>query len=197
VTDAPLHRLGLREASGALATGAATARELAESSLERIAATDARIEAWAHLEPDAVRAAADCCDAVQPAERGPLHGIGIGGKDVIATADMPTQMGSPVHAGHRPVADAACVSRLQAAGGYVFGKAATTSDAFPDPGKTRHPGHPAHPPGGPSAGSAPAHHDCLRDIGDGQEGLPHQPGRDTLPPRPDGVAESAGQVDRT
>jgi len=156
VTDAPLHRLGLREASAALAAGAATARELAESSLARIAATDARIEAWAHLEPDAVRAAADGSDAIQPAERGPLRGIGIGVKDVIATADMPTQMGSPVHAGHQPVADAACVARLKAAGGYVFGKTVTTAYAFLDPGKTRNPWHYAHTPGGSSSGSAAA-----------------------------------------
>jgi Asp-tRNA(Asn)/Glu-tRNA(Gln) amidotransferase A subunit family amidase len=154
VTDAPLHRLGLREASVALATGAVTARELAESSLERIAGTEARIEAWAHLEPDTVRAAADRCDAVQPAERGPLHGIGIGVKDVIATADMPTQMGSPVHAGYRPAADAECVARLKAAGGYVFGKTVTTAYAFLDPGKTRNPWHSAHTPGGSSSGSA-------------------------------------------
>jgi Asp-tRNA(Asn)/Glu-tRNA(Gln) amidotransferase A subunit family amidase len=156
VTDAPLHRLGLRQASAALAAGAATARELAESSLARIVATDARIEAWAHLDPDAVRGAADRCDALRPADRGPLHGIGIGVKDVIATADMPTQMGSPVHAGHRPVADAECVARLKAAGAYVLGKTVTTAYAFLAPGKTRNPWHSAHTPGGSSSGSAAA-----------------------------------------
>ena len=103
-----------------------------------------------------MRAEADRCDAAPRAGRGPLHGIGIGVKDIIATADQPTQMGSPIYAGHRPEDDAECVARLKRAGGYVFGKAVTTAFAFLDPSKTKNPWNPRHTPGGSSAGPAAA-----------------------------------------
>lgn len=156
MSETPLHALSLSAAAKAIAAGTLTARALADAELARVAATDAAIDAWAHLDSDHVRAAADRCDAVPPAARGPLHGIGIAVKDIIATAEHPTEMGSPVFAGHRPTRDAACVARLAQAGGYVFGKAVTTAFAFLDPSKTRNPWNPAHTPGGSSAGSAAA-----------------------------------------
>jgi Asp-tRNA(Asn)/Glu-tRNA(Gln) amidotransferase A subunit family amidase len=140
----------------AIANGRITASALADVELARIAATDATIEAWAHLEPAHVRAAADRCDTAMVANRGPLHGIGIGVKDIIATADMPTQMGSAVYAGHQPQHDAECVARLRRAGGYVFGKTVTTELAYFHPGKTKNPWNAKHTPGGSSSGSAAA-----------------------------------------
>ncbi|HEY6597880.1 MAG TPA: amidase, partial [Pseudomonadales bacterium] len=98
----------------------------------------------------------DRCDAAAQDGRGSLHGIGIGVKDIIATADQPTEMGSPVYAGQRPERDAECVTRLKRAGGYVFGKAVTTAFAFLDPSKTKNPWNPRHTPGGSSAGPAAA-----------------------------------------
>ena len=47
---------------------------------------------------------------------GPLRGIAVGIKDIIDTADMPTEMGSPIYAGWRPQADAAIVTALPRAG---------------------------------------------------------------------------------
>ncbi len=146
--------LTMTEALAAMAAGRLTARGLAEAQLARVAATDAAIDAWQALDPAHVRAAAARCDDA-PAG-GLLRGIGIGVKDIVATRDLPTTMGSPIHAGHRPGADAACVARLRAAGGYVFGKTVTTPFAFMDPGKTRNPWDPAHSPGGSSSGSAAA-----------------------------------------
>jgi Asp-tRNA(Asn)/Glu-tRNA(Gln) amidotransferase A subunit family amidase len=146
----------LAAAAEAIAHGALTARAFAEAQLARVVATDPEIEAWAHLDPGHVRAAADRCDAVPPAGRGLLQGIGIGVKDIIATADQPTQMGSAVYAGQQPDNDAECIARLKRAGGYVFGKAVTTAFAFLDPAKTRNPWNPRHTPGGSSAGSAAA-----------------------------------------
>ena len=139
MNESGLHALTLVAAADAIARGSLTARALAEAQLARVAATDAAIEAWAHLDPGHVRAEADRCDAAPRARRGPLHGIGIGVKDIIATADQPTQMGSPVYAGHRPEKDAECIARLRRAGGYVFGKAVTTAFAFLDPAKTKNP----------------------------------------------------------
>ena len=77
-------------------------------------------------------------------------------KDIIATTSMPTEMGSPIYAGHHPPFDAECVARLSRAGGYVLGKTATTEFAYFHPGKTRNPWNPRHTPGGSSSGSAAA-----------------------------------------
>ena len=147
---------GLADAVNAIASGALTAGALAETQLARIAATDAAIEAWAHLDPAHVRAAAARCDHAPSLDRGPLHGVGIGVKDIVATTDMPTQMGSVLYAGHRPQRDAACVERLACAGAYVFGKTVTTEFAYYHPGQTKNPWNAAHTPGGSSSGSAAA-----------------------------------------
>jgi len=151
-----LHALTLAAAAEAIAEGTLTARALADAQLARIDATDAEIQAWAHLDPDRVRIEADRCDRTPRSGRGSLHGIGIGVKDIIATADQPTQMGSPIYAAHQPREDAECVARLARAGGYVFGKAETTAFAFLDPARTRNPWNPRHTPGGSSAGPAAA-----------------------------------------
>src|SRR5947207_11585506 len=150
----PLHALSLTAAATAIAEQRITARELADAQLARIDATDAAIEAWASLDPARVRAEADRCDV--SASSGPLAGIGIGIKDIIATHGIVTGMGSPICAAHVPDVDAACIKRLIAAGGYVFGKTVTTEFAFFHPGRTRNPWNPAHMPGGSSSGSAAA-----------------------------------------
>ena len=114
------------------------------------------LRAWAHLDPAHVAAAAARADLAHPTAQGPLHGMPIGIKDIIATADLPTQYGSPAFAGHREPRAAAVVERLAAAGGYVFGKTATTEFAFMQPAATRNPWNAAHTPGGSSSGSAAA-----------------------------------------
>lgn len=148
-----LHAMSLTSAVKELGIGALTARALAEAQLARIAATDANIEAWAHLDPDHVRRMAERSDG---AAKGPLRGIGIGVKDIIGTTDLRTELGSPIFAGQRASENAECVKRLQRAGGYVFGKTVTTAFAFMDAAKTHNPWNPAHTPGGSSSGSAAA-----------------------------------------
>jgi Asp-tRNA(Asn)/Glu-tRNA(Gln) amidotransferase A subunit family amidase len=156
MNESRLHAMSLTAAADAIAAGTLTAAALADAQLARIAATDAAIEAWAHLDPLRVRAEAVLCDAWKGARHGPLHGIGVGVKDIIATADEPMQMGSPIYAGHRPEHDAACIARLKRAGGFVLGKSVTTAFAFLDPSKTKNPWNPRHTPGGSSAGPAAA-----------------------------------------
>ena len=112
MSEAEYWRFGLAAATDAITGGTLTARAFAEGLLARVAATDPAIDAWAHIDPQYVRAEADRCDAQDASKRGPLFGVGIGVKDIIATADQPTQMGSPIHAGHRPQQDAECVARL-------------------------------------------------------------------------------------
>ncbi|MEW6689666.1 MAG: amidase, partial [Pseudomonadota bacterium] len=87
---------------------------------------------------------------------GPLHGIPVGVKDIIDTADMPTEDGTVLHAGRTPARDAAAVAMLRAAGAVILGKTVTTECAYFHPGKTRNPHNPEHTPGGSSSGSAAA-----------------------------------------
>ena len=90
------------------------------------------------------------------APAGALHGIPLGVKDIIDTADMPTENGTVLHAGRRSKRDAEVVTRLREAGAVIFGKTVTTELATYAPGKTRNPHNPAHTPGGSSSGSAAA-----------------------------------------
>ena len=138
----------------AIRTHATTAEAVAEAQLTRLAATDASVGAWQALDPALVRREARDADAALPT--GPLAGVGIGVKDIIATRDLPTTAGSPIYADYRPDHDAACIAHLRAAGAFVFGKTVTTPFAFMDPAGTRNPHHRAHTPGGSSSGSAAA-----------------------------------------
>lgn len=73
---------------------------------------------------------------------------------MLDTADLPTAMGSPIWAGHRPRADAAVVAMMRAAGGVLLGKTVTAELAYVQPGPTTNPHDAAHTPGGSSSGSA-------------------------------------------
>jgi Asp-tRNA(Asn)/Glu-tRNA(Gln) amidotransferase A subunit family amidase len=86
-----------------------------------------------------------------------LHGIPIGIKDMIDTADLPTQHNSPIYRGHRPGQDAACVAVLRAAGAIILGKTETVE--FAAGGRkapTTNPHDRGRTPGGSSSGSAAA-----------------------------------------
>ncbi len=137
-----------------IAAGRISAEAAMRGCLDRIAAREAAVGAWQHLDPEAALAAARRADGEAP--RGPLHGVPIGVKDLFDTADMPTGYGSPIYDGHRPAADAACVALARAAGAIVVGKTVTTEFACFTPGKTANPHHPHHTPGGSSSGSAAA-----------------------------------------
>ncbi|MEO8740476.1 MAG: amidase [Casimicrobiaceae bacterium] len=150
----PSHALTVNASAAALRARAFTSEALTATMLDRIAATDANVQAWAYLDREYAIATARDIDVNRP--DGPLAGIGIGAKDIIATADLPTQIGSPIFADAQPSRDAECVSRLKRAGGFVLGKTVTTEFAFMQPGKTRNPWNAAHTPGGSSSGSAAA-----------------------------------------
>jgi Asp-tRNA(Asn)/Glu-tRNA(Gln) amidotransferase A subunit family amidase len=98
-----------------------------------------------------------CTDVTARArDTGPLRGIAVGIKDIIDTADFPTEMGAAIYRGHRPRADASVVMALKRAGATIIGKTATTAFAANDPATTLNPRNHAHTPGGSSAGSAAA-----------------------------------------
>ena len=150
------NRLSAADAVAQLASGALTAEALTHASLER-AAERKSVKAWTWLDPEQALAQARAADANTRAGRpGLLAGLPIGVKDIIDTADMPTEHGSPIYRGNRPFADAACIALLRMAGAVILGKTVTTEFANRFPGVTVNPHNPAHTPGGSSSGSAAA-----------------------------------------
>ena len=142
-----------------LRSGELSAEALANSCLQRIAARDDKVRAWVTVRPEHVLAQARAADRRFAAggPLGALHGLPVGIKDVIATADLPTQHNSPLHEGEQPGVDAACVSILRAAGAVILGKTDTVE--FAATGRraaTRNPHDLARTPGGSSSGSAAA-----------------------------------------
>ncbi len=128
--------------------------EMVRACLERIEARDDEVSAWAYLDAEQALAQARARDA-EPS-RGPLHGIPVGVKDIIDTADMPTSYGSSIYEGHRPARDADCVAWLREQGAVILGKTVTTEFATYEPPPTRNPHDPDRTPGGSSSGSAAA-----------------------------------------
>jgi Asp-tRNA(Asn)/Glu-tRNA(Gln) amidotransferase A subunit family amidase len=146
------------EARRHLAAGAASVTAYVQALLARVDAVEPQVQAWAHLDRAHLLAQAAAADEAHAAGEpdGALFGLPVGVKDIIDTADLPTEDGTVLHAGRTPSEDAAVVRRLRAAGGLVMGKTVTTELATYAPGKTRNPHNPAHTPGGSSSGSAAA-----------------------------------------
>ena len=118
--------------------------DYAAACLERAKAAEPRLKAFEYLPRDTAR------------RPGPLSGIPVAIKDIIATSDMPTTNGSPIYRDHVPDRDAWVVERLRNLGATIFGKTVSTEFAWRHPGPTVNPWNPAHTPGGSSSGSAAA-----------------------------------------
>ena len=146
------------EAAKRIRAGDLTSLKLTEACLARIEQREEALQAWAYLDADLARAQAQAADDALAAggPRSALHGVPVGIKDIIDTADMPTESGTPHFAGRRPERDAHCVALLRDAGAVILGKTVTTELASLAPSKSRNPVNPAHSPGGSSAGSGAA-----------------------------------------
>jgi amidase len=116
----------------------------AAACLEKAAAIQPTLKAFEVLPSDTQR------------RPGPLSGIPVAIKDIIATSDMPTTNGSPVYKDHIPARDAWVVERLRQLGATIFGKTVSTEFAWRHPGPTVNPWNADHTPGGSSSGSAAA-----------------------------------------
>ena len=152
------------EAARRVEAGELTVEALVRACLERIEEREPDLAAWAHLDREEVLAAAIAHDG-----SGAMHGVPVGVKDIVDTADAPTTYGSPIYRNHWPETDAVCVSRIHAAGGIVLGKTVTTEFAARYPGPTRNPHDVRHTPGGSSSGSAAAVADCMVPLGIGTQ----------------------------
>ena len=147
-----LCRLSAHEAAARIAAGTLTSEALTRACLDRIAERESVVGAFAYVDEDQALAEARKRDHEQP--RGALHGVPLGIKDIMDTADMPTGYGSAAYANHRPAADAACVALARAAGAVIIGKTVTTEFASLSSVKTRNPHNLDHAPGFSSSGSA-------------------------------------------
>ena len=139
-------------------SGRRSPREFLERCLDVIAVREKKVKAFVTLDAKGARKAADAAAKRYRAGKplSPVDGMPIAVKDIIATAGMPTQMGSPAFKGWQSGQDAACVAALRQGGAVIVGKSVTTEFAFGFSGPTTNPFDPARTPGGSSSGSAAA-----------------------------------------
>ncbi|MCM8748251.1 amidase [Thermomicrobiaceae bacterium CFH 74404] len=138
--------------------------ELTEQALARIQERDPVLNAFQLVLAEEALAAARQADRELGAgqDRGPLHGIPIAVKDLLAVAGTATTAGSKILAGWRTDFDAAAVERLRAAGAVIVGKTRLSEFAYSGAsnnahyGPTRNPWNLDHDTGGSSSGSAAA-----------------------------------------
>lgn len=146
------------EIAAQLAEGVLTAEAVTKACLDRIEALEPSVHAWAFCDPRFALMQAKEADRRRAQGRplGPLHGVPIGLKDIIDARGMPTENGTPLDSGNRPLKDATVTERLRNAGAVILGKTVTSELAYFHPGPTTNPHDPARTPGGSSSGSAAA-----------------------------------------
>lgn len=142
----------------AFISGQSSPRELLEECAQNIAAFEPSVQAFVSIDLDAARRAADASTARYRAgqQLSLMDGCPVGVKDIIATCDFPTQMGSPAYKGYQTPHDAACVYALRSAGAIIVGKTVTTEFAIGSSRQTTNPFDVTRTPGGSSSGSAAA-----------------------------------------
>ncbi len=142
--DGPALPLSIEEAGEAFRSGRLTSLALTRALLARAEELDERLGVYQCRLGERALEEARRADAELEAgrDRGPLHGIPLGIKDIIATSGAPTAAGSLVFERERGDEwegrrDAPVVGRLRAAGAVILGTTSTMEFAIgmPDPGK--------------------------------------------------------------
>lgn len=163
-TTADPSLLTIHEAAALIQTGKLSPLELTRAVLDRIERLEPRLNAYITvLREEALEAARAAEASIRAGDyRGPLHGIPIALKDLVATAGVRTTAGSRILADWLPEEDATVVRRLKGAGAVIIGKLNMHEFAFgvstlnPHYGPTRNPWNLERIPGGSSGGSGAA-----------------------------------------
>lgn len=159
-----VHRLSLREAGRRLREGTLSPLALVQSCLDRIAQHDARLCCFITVTAEQAQAQAVQVQQLlrQGHDLGPLMGMPVAHKDMLATRGVRTTAGSATLQDWVPDEDAAVVAQLARAGAISLGKTHCHEFAFGSPvaGDTfppaRNPWNLAHMPGSSSSGSGAA-----------------------------------------
>ncbi|MGW3895376.1 Asp-tRNA(Asn)/Glu-tRNA(Gln) amidotransferase subunit GatA [Micromonospora profundi] len=181
-----LTRMTATEIATLVAGGETSAVEVTQAHLDRIAAVDDRVHAFLHVDTEGALAAARAVDERRAAgeDLGPLAGVPVAVKDVLATRGVPTTVGSKILEGWRPPYDATIVQRLRDAGTVMLGKtnmdefAMGSSTEYSAYGPTHNPWDLDRIPGGSGGGSAAAlaAYEAPLAIGSDTGGSIRQPG---------------------
>jgi len=151
-----------RRLAAAYRSGELTPTGVTEALLQRIAELDPDLNAFALVLADSALARAEQMqhELAAGVDRGPLHGVPVAIKDLMAVAGAPTGFGSRVGRVERAERDAAVVARLREAGAILVGKTNLLEYAYgavhPEVGPTRNPHDLGRTAGGSSGGSAAA-----------------------------------------
>lgn len=154
----------LKEIDGGTLTFEAWVR----ACLERIEERNGDVRSWVFVNGE--RAIENARRADRGPRRGPLDGVPIGIKDIIDTADMPTELGDPeIFPGRQPKTDAAIVTMIRDLGLSILGKNTVSRHSIMLPGPARNPHDLSRTPGASSAGSSASVADFMTPLSIGTQ----------------------------